>query len=142
MVGDTMVVGFMMDGREFHDRVTFRYKVAERVLEQFAVPQDVWYFFHDMSLSPDGRYLLYLAMELPDYEHLSVRSWPAGDEVIAGPQRQLHETDVDLHHAHWASADSFELATRTSNGTWERISGSVVRGTINVDTLRTEPQWH
>ena len=140
LVHDT-VVGFVLDTATT-ERQTFRYTVAPGRLERFPLPSDVWYFFHDVAIAPDGRHLFYLASDSAGNEWAAVRNWPRGEVAVTGPRRSVCECDVDLHHARWAAADTFQLATEVGRDLWELVTGTVSGGSFKIDTIRGEPQWH
>jgi hypothetical protein len=142
-VGDTMVVGVIAIPTQC-DRRLFRYNSADGRISHYNLPPDMWGYFSDVSVSPDARFLLYLAMDRTGNERLVIRRWPAGTVVITGPSMEGCDCDIDRHHAHWVTADSFELGTRVSREElYERVSGSVGARRIHVDTLRTDrAYWH
>ena len=143
VVGDSEVVGVMMvPGR--CNRQLFRYDPRTAQTTRINAPADMWTFFSDLSISPDGRNVLYVAADHHGNERTTVRRWPGALVVIQGPIREECECDVDRHHAHWVSADSFELGTRVDpDSLYERISGSLAGHRIHVDTLQTGKRyWH
>ena len=135
------VVGFLLD-TSTTERQSFRYTVAPRRVDRFPLPGDVWYFFYDVTIAPDGQHLLYLAADSAGNEWAVVRKWPRGEVVSIGPRRAVCECDVDRHHARWAATDTFQLATEVGRDLWEIVAGTVSSGSFKVDTIRGEPQWH
>ena len=137
-LADTALLGLVEDSTG--DRRLFSFSASTRRITYHPLPLDLWHWFTDVSISPDGRLVVYLAAS-DTFEQPVVRKWPSGPVLARGPTRPECECDVDRHHAHWVTADSFELATKIGNGRWLRVSGSAPRWLIHVDTLRAEPQW-
>ena len=143
VVNDTIVLGVVAVSSDC-DRRLFRHNATTGRTIYYRVPADMWGYFWDVSASSDGRYVVYLAMDSIGRERAVVRRWPAGSVVILGPLRDGCECDVDRHHAHWVTPDSFELATRISrDDLYERISGVVSQRRVHIDTLTTKAEyWH
>ena len=140
IVGDSLVVG-ILGSIQKHGWQFFRYQARSGTLDVTPAPAEIVYYFHDISISPDGRYVLYLAFSRTG-EQAVVRRWPRGPEVLRSPPREPCPCDVDFHHAHWVTRDSFELATMIDTLRWERVAGSVARRRMRIDTILGEPRWH
>jgi hypothetical protein len=143
-VSDSTVHGLVANPSACQLRL-FEYNAASGRFTFFRVPADAWGFFSDFSSSPDGQFLLYLAENRRGREAVAIRRWPADSLVIRGPWRGGCECDVDRHHAHWVTADSFELGTQVDQKTrrYERVSGSVSGRRVHIDTLVTAwTYWH
>ena len=125
-------------------RRLFQYSAHTGRVSFYKLPSEMWHYFWDVTVSPDGRHILYLAMDSVGRESAVVRRWPAGPVVVRGPVRDGCDCDVDRHHAHWVTPDSFELATQIGrDNPFERVSGSVRARRVHVDTLNTvEEYWH
>jgi hypothetical protein len=143
VVSESLVHGLLAARRVCEVRL-FEYNGNTGRITLNHLPADAWAYFTDVSPSPDGRYLLYLATTTRGEEALAIRRWPAAAVVLEGPWRNGCECDVDRHHACWVSADSFELGTRIGlRDRYERVSGSVSARRIHVDTLVAPPTyWH
>jgi hypothetical protein len=140
VVADTLVIGLVGDQADFR-RSLFLFTRAGLVIRPLG--QDVGSFFHDISVSPDGRYLLYLGFDtLAHHEFAAVRSLQTDSVVVRSGPTPSCDCDVDLHHAHWVSADSFELVTQVDTLRWERVAGSAGRRSVRADTIMGEPRWH
>ena len=110
------------------------------------MPPDVWAFFHDFVISPDGRYAAYVAEDpLPGNmgTFAIVREVLTGEVVTRGPAGGGCECDVDANYARWIPPDSFEIAvSHASTGAgWQRVSGRSSTRKVHVDTLAKEPDW-
>jgi hypothetical protein len=142
LVGDTVLLG--VRGESASDgRYLFSFGSRRGKLHDFPFPAEIVYNFHDVAISPDGRYWLYLAYDSTQHsEYLAVREWPLGEVVIRSGPVPMCECDVDRHHAHWVTADSFELATLVDTTGWQRVAGSVSRRLTEVDTIHGAPNWH
>jgi hypothetical protein len=103
----------------------------------------VWPYYHDVVLSPDGRYIAYVADE--DSGTVGViRALGTGGEIVRAGAGGGCDCDVDLNHARWFAPDSFEIAvahTHTGGG-WQVIAGRASTKTTSVTRVATEPQWH
>jgi len=141
LAGPSMVVGFLLD-TVAEDRVSFRYEAGSRRPKRASLPSDIRYNFHDVALSPDGNYLLYLASDSVGNEWTSVRHWPDGEIVFTGPRQAACECDVDLHHARWISPDSFQVATRVGRPEWAVLTATLPGSGFHIDTVSGEPAWH
>jgi hypothetical protein len=143
LVGDTALFGVAAtpDGCT---RRLFHYTPQTGRNTSFPLPVGMWHYFSDVSVSLDGRYVLYLRMDTLGRETAVVTRWPTGPTLVRGPFRDGCECDVDRHHAHWVTPDSFELATHLGRGDlYERVSGSVRARRVHLDTLKTTDQyWH
>jgi len=147
VVGDTLVIGLAADARAATGRAIFVFDVRQRGIVHEPLPIDAWPGQHDFGISPDGSNLLYVReMKTPRNpygEAAVVRRRASGEVVLTGPPWPPCECDSDLHHARWVTADSFEIATGAiGRGRWERLSGSVSRRALHIDTLPSEPKWH
>ena len=139
--GGDSLVGGILGSIQKHGWQFFRYQARSGTLDVTPAPAEIVYYFHDISISPDGRYVLYLAFSRTG-EQAVVRRWPRGPEVLRSPPREPCPCDVDFHHAHWVTRDSFELATMIDTLRWERVAGSVARRRMRIDTILGEPRWH
>ena len=143
ILGDTQVMGLRVDTAKY-DRVIFTYDARSHRVEDQSLPLDAWPGLFDFSISPGGEYLLYVTwVSGPIGEVAVIRNRRSGERVLTGPRWALCECDSDDHHAHWVTADSFEIARGVSSRSpWERFSGSVSRRSVHTDTLPAEPHWH
>jgi len=143
ILGDTQVMGLRVDTAKY-DRVIFTYDARSHRVEDQSLPLDAWPGLFDFSISPGGEYLLYVTwVSGPIGEVAVIRNRRSGERVLTGPRWALCECDSDDHHAHWVTADSFEIARGVSSRSpWERFSGSVSRRSVHTDTLPAEPRWH
>jgi hypothetical protein len=142
LVGDSLLVGILWDTSSSSRRF-FRYSSRTSRLEALPAPSDLSRYFHDVSISPDGQFVLYVAVVDTNWnEAATVRAWPNGAIVMRGASTPSCECDIDRHHARWATTDSFELATKIDQERYQRVSGSMRRRSLGVDTIRGEPEWH
>ena len=147
-VGDTLVIGLMQaseDSSSPHRKI-FRLRLRDHALETLPVPHDVWAFFQDFVISPDGRYAAYVAEDpVPGQTgtFAVVRDVLSGEVVARGPAGGGCDCDVDSNYARWIPPDSFEIAvSHSSTGAgWQRVSGRSSSRHVHVDTLRQEPRW-
>ena len=148
VVGDSLVIGLLQVSEDSSapERRVFRLRPGQRV-ETTPIPDDVWTFYRDILISPDGRYIAYVADDTTlanTGTRGMVRDLATGEIVIKGPAGGGCDCDVDLNHARWFPPDSFEIAvahTGTESG-WQRLSGRASTRRFRVDTLREEPDWH
>lgn len=140
-IGDSLLVG-LVGSRTSDHRYTFRFAARTGRIARHRLPRDLVHYFRDVSLAPDGRFLLYLAIDSVRHETAVVRAWPSGRLVLRSGSTPSCDCDVDRHHAHWVTRDSFELVTRVDTLRWERVSGSASGRRFHVDTILGEPQWH
>ena len=148
VVGDSLVVGLIQVSEDSSapQRKVFRFRPGMQPLERRSVPPDVWAFFHDFVISPDGKYAAYVAEDpLPgDLGTFAVvRDLVTGEIVARGPSGGGCDCDVDTNYARWIPPDSFEIAvSHASTGAgWQRVSGRASTRRVHVDTLAREPDW-
>jgi len=148
VVADTLVVGLIQVSEDSvpEERRIFRLNLGNGVMQTLRVPADAWAFFHDIVVSPDGRYIAYVAADSSEDSQDTfavVRELESGRIVARGPAGAGCDCETDSNHARWIAPDSFEIAVEQVDPRreWQRISGRV-GGRIRVDTLRIEPQWH
>lgn len=139
-IGDTTLVGLRVYPAS-HEKAVWAVTPSRGRSTVVALPKDAWPFFHDVSVSPSGAYLLYLAA-VRDKEWARIVELSTRKVVRDGPSAPSCDCDVDLHHARWVTADTFQLATRLDTLRWTRVTGSVTTGIVTTDTLPVEPQWH
>lgn len=148
VAGDTLVVGLIQvseDSSAPHRKV-FRFRPGAPALERRPVPPDVWAFFRDFVISPDGRYAAYVAEDpLPGDAgtFAAVRDLVTDQIVARGPSGGGCDCDVDSNYARWIPPDSFEIAVShaVTGAGWQRVSGRVSTRRVHVDTLAREPEW-
>lgn len=147
-VGDTLVVGLLQvseDSSTPH-RKLFRLRPTDHALETRALPDDVWAFFQDFVVSPDGRYAAYVAEDpLPGQmgTFAVVRDLLTGEVEMRGPSGGGCDCDDDSNYARWIPPDSFEIAVSHANtgAGWQLVSGRPSVRRLHIDTLRKEPEW-
>lgn len=145
IAGDTAVVGvWLVPGEEGDaEREIFSYRWA-KAMKRWPVPEDTYWVFHDLAVSPSGRYLAYVAMDDRYATLAAVNDLETGERVVEGAGRGGCDCDVDRNHARWVAPDSFEIAVALSNSTggWEIVSGSASARRFHTDTVSSEPVWH
>lgn len=139
-IGDTALVGIRAYPASYQKAV-WAVTPGRNRTTTVAIPEDAWPFFQDVSVSPNGAYLLYLAAGR-DKEWARIVELATRKVIRDGPSAPACECDVDRHHGRWVTADTFQLATRLDTLRWSRVTGSVNTGTVTIDTLLAEPDWH
>ncbi|HEY7393277.1 MAG TPA: hypothetical protein VH559_00435 [Gemmatimonadaceae bacterium] len=148
IAGDT-IVGLRL--RRFGQeaaREWFRVALPSHDVAASPLPTDVYWDFTDVSLSPDGRHIAYVADAGKLAPQAVVRQFPAGAVVVRGPRAEGCECDVDHNHARWVSSDSFEVAVVNSAASDANAPPWLVTvGRVNPPRQRTvglpnEPRWH
>lgn len=149
VVGDTLVVGLLQVSEDSSTpkRKIFRLRLSQHSVETLPVPSDVWSSFHDVVVSPDGRYLAYVAEDTTPSNPATyglVRELATGAIIIKGPGGGGCDCDVDTNYARWFAPDSFEIAVSHENtdNVWLLLSGVASARRLHVDTLSEEPDWH
>jgi hypothetical protein len=149
VVGDSLVIGLLQQSEDSStpERHIFRLRLGQHRVETGPIPADVWPLYKDVLISPDGRYVAYVAEDSTPANPGTfgmVRDLRTGEVVIKGPGGGGCDCDEDFNHARWFAPDSFEIAVAhtNSNSGWQRISGTASAARIHVDTLRNEPDWH
>jgi hypothetical protein len=147
-VGDTLVVGLLQAAEDSStpQRKMFRLHLDDGGLDTRPLPPDVWAYFHDFVVSPDGRYAAYVAEDpLPGQTgtFATVRDLLTGEVALRGPAGGGCDCEVDTNYARWIAPDSFEIAVShaITGAGWQRVSGRVSERRVHVDTLRKEPEW-
>lgn len=125
------------------DRELFHWIGAHRPLATWSLPGDVLSGFNDVMLSPSGEYLAYVGR---DNEHIyaAVAARPFRASIWRSQPVSGCDCDVDLSHARWVTADSFEIAvvsTADQRG-WAIFQGSVAHRQATRHYEPTEPRWH
>jgi hypothetical protein len=130
------------------DREMFRVVLPNHHLTAWPLPSDVFSNFADVSIAPDGKYIAYVADAGDAIPEARARRFPDGPVAIRGSRAAGCECDVDLSHARWVSADSFEIAVinRAAPGDtapeWLLTAGGVSPARQHTTGLRDEPTWH
>jgi hypothetical protein len=145
VTGDSGIAGLRLrfqPGDPAVHRELFQLTLPGERLRTWLAPSDVWYFYHDVAVSSDGRYVAYVGGE--PGTHAVVRRLDRDSVVIRSPVTEPCECDVDRHHARWVSADSFEVAVwgATPRGGWLLVAGRAHPARLTLDTLTAEPRWH
>jgi len=149
VVGDSLVIGLVQVSEDSSTpkRQIFRLRLGHHQIETSPIPDDVWAFYQDVLVSPDGRFLAYVGEDTTPANpgtYAIVRDLKTGAVVLRGPGGGGCDCDEDFNHARWFAPDSFEIAVAhgTRNGGWQRLSGKASASRLHVDTLRDEPDWH
>ena len=148
-VGDSLVIGLLQvsEDSSVPQRQIFWLRLAEHRVETKGIPADVWPFYQDVLVSPDGRYLAYVGEDTTAGRSGTfgiIRDLATNAVVVRGPADGGCDCEDDLNHARWFPPDSFEIAVShaATNGGWQRVSGKASARRVHIDTLRTEPDWH
>lgn len=150
IIGDSLVIGLVQLSEDSATprRRVFRLRLGQHRVETALLPEDVWAFYQDVLISPDGRYIAYVGEDTTPSNpgtYGMVRELASSEVVAKGPGGGGCECDVDFNHARWFAPDSFEIAVAHTNndaGIWQRFSGKASARRIHLDTLRNEPDWH
>jgi hypothetical protein len=149
IVGDTLVIGLVQASEDSStpQRQIFRLRLGQHRVETTPIPDDVWPSYQDVLVSPDGRFVAYVAEDSTPANpgtYAVVRDIKSGRMVVRGPGGGGCDCDEDFNHARWFAPDSFEIAVahKNTSGTWERFSGKASLARVHVDTLTDEPDWH
>ena len=149
IVGSDTVLGLRLRRKGSDaDRELFRVVLPNHRLTTWRLPSDVFSNFADVSIAPDGEYVAYVGDAGNATPEAKIRRFPDGPVVIRGPRAAGCECDVDLSHARWVSADSFEIAVinRAAPGDaapeWLLTAGHVNPVRQHTIGLRDEPTWH
>jgi len=142
LASDSLLLGIRLRDLD-STRQLFAVTVPLGTQTLYPMPADLWPFFEDVAVSPDGRFVAYVAW-VDGHPLARIRPWPGLDPVLSGPPAAGCECDVDRNHARWVTPDSFEIWV---DGATEAGSGMLVRGnagrrTIHVDTLASPPLFH
>jgi hypothetical protein len=140
---DNLVVGLMLrvnsDGAE---RVLFRHTPGSPgTFRTWRLPDDVFFVYHDVVPSPDGRFFAYVAADSAGTFGM-VRELESGVVTIRIPDRGGCECDVDRNHARWFAPDSFEIAVNHLEKGWLVSRGRASAKRFRTDTLAAQPKWH
>ena len=110
----------------------------------FRVPRDAWSLFNDFAISPNGRYLAYVAVDSMHRFFARVRELASGRRVATSVPALGCDCDIDRNHARWVSADSFEIAVDGAgeDGGYLLFSGSTTTRKTQSTVTRTPPRWH
>ena len=146
--GDTIVGLRLRRIGEEAAREWFRVALPSHDAATLPLPTDVFSNFTDVSLAPDGRHIAYVADAGDATPQAVVRRFPAGPVVVRGPRAAGCECDVDLNHARWVSADSFEVAVVNRAASADHAPAWLITvGRVSPPHQRTvgvasEPTWH
>lgn len=122
-------------------RSIFIYSAADRKMRTWPVPDDVWYLYYDVMISPDARYVAYVANGwFPIVREIATNSIVLRDTTEGGGC----ECDSDRNHARWVNADSVEIAVahhiKEPEG-WLLLAGRPSTKAVHVKMLDKMPDW-
>jgi hypothetical protein len=142
-VGDSTVVGVRLV-RADTTRQIFEYWPDTHRLVSHSVPVDLYSNFTDIALSPDGRFIAYVANDDGPREVVRALDGPI---VLRGSVQGGCDCDVDLNHARWVTSDSFEIAvvnraSLSGGAPWVLAAGNVRGHHLSERGLSNEPTWH
>jgi WD40 repeat protein len=145
LVGDSILIGLRLSrsSEDAAHRHLFRRRLSPERLETWPLPSDVWSFYNDVAVSPDGRYFAYVAGGDSGTVAL-VRELETGREILRGGAGGGCDCDVDKNHARWFAPDSFEIAVahiHTERG-WQIVAGRASTRSLSVTAVENEPEWH
>jgi hypothetical protein len=140
---DSTIVGVRIR-RSDSSRELFQVTGNKLALSAIPLPADLQRQFVEVAVSPGGRYLAYVATDSLAMPRAVVRTIPEGRVLLQGPTTSGCDCDVDLNHARWVTADSFEIAVvdKVSDGGWQLVAGNVPNQRVQVSALGAEPTWH
>lgn len=133
-----IAIGVQGDELETARQVVLADAVRSRRID---VPDDVYYNFHDLAVSPDGRYLAYVASGTI----ASISDLFSGERVFQSAPAQKCDCDIDFSHARWITADSAEFALDDQNASepgWRIIGVHLRPLRATVSSSKTEPDFH
>lgn len=144
VVGDSAVLGLFLDRRDTTRRI-FVFDVRTTKTRAIDMPKDLFSNFTDVSISPDGRFVAYVGNSSA-YPRAVARTL-AGEVIVRGRVQGGCDCDVDMNHARWVSADSFEIAivnrANENHGAPYILAAGSVRGRrlreVGIADART---WH
>ena len=115
VVGDSLVVGLVQLSEDSSTprRRIFRLRLGQHRVETSPIPTDVWGSYKDVLISPDGRYVAYVAEDTAPASpgtYGIVRDLATRAVVVRGPGGGGCDCDEDFNHARWFAPDSFEIA--------------------------------
>jgi hypothetical protein len=124
-------------------RVLFRWRGPHRALSTWSLPADVLYGFEDVMISPSGQYLAYVGRENGG-PYAAVVAVPGMTTLWRSEEVGGCDCDVDVSHARWVTADSFEIAVVSSANLrgWAVFRGSAAGRRGSTSYQATEPDWH
>jgi hypothetical protein len=142
-IGDSVLLGLRLS-RADSTRQVFEHRPETHTLLTHALPSDLYANFTDVSLSPDGRFVAYVADD--DGPRAVVRVLD-GPILLRGSVQAGCDCDVDLNHARWVTADSFEIAVvnranERDGPPWILAAGNVRSRRLSESPLSNEPTWH
>lgn len=122
-------------------RSIFIYSAADGQTKSWPAPDDVWYLYHDVMLSPDARYVAYVADGwIPIVREIATNRIVLRDTTDGGGC----ECDVDRNHARWINADSVEIAVghhiKPPEG-FLLLAGRPSTKAVHVKMLDKMPDW-
>jgi hypothetical protein len=127
------VVGFSFDTAAGGVRRGFRYDPRKRTVKSLHLAPDVEGAATAPTLSPDGRYVAYVASS-GDSARAVVRVFPRGPIVAEGPFVRLRPGARPANDARWTSADAFEVDVGLGDARRLRVRGTS-RGVTGADTV-------
>lgn len=142
-IGDTAVAGIRLL-RTDTTRQIFVFVAMRRHVSTYRIPADVFFGFTDIAPSPTGLFVAYVGGS--GGPRAMIRRLD-GTLVLQGTPQGGCDCDVDLNHARWVTADSFEIAvanvaTVNTKAPWILAAGSVRHLRLRESGLANEPKWH
>lgn len=143
VVDDDRVAGLQLVPKDTGQsgRSIFIYSASDRTTRTWPLPDDVWYLYHDVMLSPDARYVAYVADGwFPIVREIATNRIVLRDTTDGGGC----ECDFDRNHARWVNADSVEIAIGHSIKEpygWLLLAGRPSTRAVHVKMLDQRPDW-
>lgn len=144
VTSDSTIVGLRMVRRD-STREMFELRLPSRRTIPHRLPRDLFFNLTDVAVSPDGRFLAYVA-DSSSGPYAAIRMLD-GPLLLRGHVQGGCDCDVDMNHARWVTPDSFEVAVvnsanPTKGAPWTLFAGSVRGRRSRESGLSREPTWH
>lgn len=135
LLGDSAIVGI----RQQDDRAVglFYYDRRLHRIRNIAPPPE-WMAYATPALSPDGRFVAYLAQNSEGRGYGAVAAVPSMRVVYRAAPVTMLETDAGVEHISWTDATHFEImiSLTVATGGEQRIRGTVTPLSVQVDTVK------
>ena len=115
----------------------YDYDSRTKRLTVFPLPSDVNGFFHEIVLSNDAKYVVYVAHVRSGQTWAVVRSWPSMALVTRTPPSEGYPSDVGYDQVAWLGPDHFRVSYRIKSGPSIVVEGDSRSGRMKVDTVPT-----
>ena len=103
----------------------FEFDPCIQKMTLYPLPSDLNGNFHEIAISPDARFIAYVAHAKSGETHGVVRSWPQMQAVYEASPSQGYPSDVNSDEVQWIAKNRFRISYRVESGSYVVINGGM-----------------